>query len=210
MARLLRKMLIPYGPAISLSLLGLLLLSAVLYYRAVNIQRFLEPALAISRPRIEFAQKISELLEKEFGREMKGLLFTTDAIFVKEEQIFLGAHHKSKSEVIEKLSRVLLAALEDPELQSYVELIMVTARLPIGRDAESNKKNRPVAQHKAELVLSSIYKAEPRLRRYETYFVATALPVNAYKTQTSWVELRVVPTLRLHIDVLQKLQKYAL
>jgi len=38
------------GPVISLLLIGLVLLNALLYYRSVKIQRFLEPALALSQP----------------------------------------------------------------------------------------------------------------------------------------------------------------
>ena len=38
----------PAGPLLSLALIGVMLLSAVLYYRAVRIQRFLEPSVAVT------------------------------------------------------------------------------------------------------------------------------------------------------------------
>lgn len=210
-AESLRKMLLPPGPVLSLTLIGLLLLSAVLYYRAVNIQRFLEPALAISQPRMEFAENLSRLLVKEFSTEdSKGVLFTADTIFIDESLLYVGVHHMEGTSVVKKLSRVFLSVLEDPDMRPYIELIMVGTRLPLSADQAVNKRRRLQIQHKAELILSSLYKAEPRLEsEYGMYFAATALPVDVLKTQTNWVEFRIVPTLRLHIDVLQKLEKYA-
>src|SRR5512143_2212095 len=53
----------PPGPVISLLLIGLVLLSSLLYYRSVKIQRFLEPALALSQPRNEFAKHIRQIIQ---------------------------------------------------------------------------------------------------------------------------------------------------
>jgi hypothetical protein len=53
-----RKLILQPGPILSLTLIGILLLSAVIYYRANNVQRFLEPALALSEPRLKFSQNI--------------------------------------------------------------------------------------------------------------------------------------------------------
>jgi len=62
------KFILPPGPILILTLIGLLLLSALLYYRAVKIQRFLEPVLAITQPRIAFSKNIYNLLLREFGK----------------------------------------------------------------------------------------------------------------------------------------------
>ena len=66
--RSLWKYVPPAGPVLSLLLIGLVVLSALLYYRAVKIQRFLEPALALSQPRNEFTKNISQNFQREIGR----------------------------------------------------------------------------------------------------------------------------------------------
>ena len=53
---------VPPGPLLSLLLIGLVLLSGLLYYRAVRIQRFMEPALALSQPRNDFSEAIEQNL----------------------------------------------------------------------------------------------------------------------------------------------------
>ncbi len=67
--RTLLKYIPPAGPILNLTLIGLVLLSALLYYRAIKIQRFLEPALAISQPRNEFAKNVRLRFQKEFGEK---------------------------------------------------------------------------------------------------------------------------------------------
>ena len=54
-------------PIVILTLIGLLLLSALLYYKAVRSQRYLEPSLALAQPRIEFIHKIGLFFQEEFG-----------------------------------------------------------------------------------------------------------------------------------------------
>jgi len=64
-----KKFILPPGPILSLALIGLLILSAILYYQAVKIQRFLEPALAVSQPKMKFTQNMNNLLTKEFAKK---------------------------------------------------------------------------------------------------------------------------------------------
>src|SRR5512134_829109 len=95
----LRRLIPPLGPIFSLALIGLLLLSAILYYRAVKIQRFLEPALAISEPRMKFTQGIRNLLIREFSHtELKGIKFRAGSIIVDESLLLAGAHQKRSGE----------------------------------------------------------------------------------------------------------------
>ena len=89
-----KKFILPPGPILILTLIGLLLLSALLYYRAVRIQRFLEPALAITQPRITFSKNINNLILREFGKEeSKGIKFRTGSILVEQSLLVDGVHN---------------------------------------------------------------------------------------------------------------------
>lgn len=205
-----RKFVFPPGPILSLTLIGLLLLSAVLYYRAINMQRFLEPALAISQPRIDFAKNIRSLIAKEFGeKKIEGIKFTTGSIFVEESLLFGRGQKIEESEILKKLSRVFLSALKDPNIRAHINLILVSTTLPLSSDTELNKKMRLKIQHTAELILNAMYKAEPGLEMdYGTYFAATAMPMNLSEEEIRWVEFRIIPSELVHIELLQRLHKY--
>lgn len=208
----LRKYMLPPGPILSLTLVGLMLLSALLYYRAIKIQRFLEPAFAISEPRIQFAQSINSLLVREFGEgDVKGISFSGGSIFVQQSLLVESEHHEkdSGSGIIEKLSRVFLAALHDPGIRGHVSLILVNAKFRISRDSKLNRIMRSRTQQVADMVLNALYASEPTLEvYYGGYFAASALPVRATAREADWIEFRIVPTERMHIDVLQRLGKY--
>lgn len=210
-----RKIVPPIGPLLSLTLIGLLLLNALLYYRAVKIQRFLEPALAISEPRMKFNQKIKSLLAAEFSSEqMKGIRFFAGTITVDESLIFERAHSTGAatvSAVLRKLSRVFIAALDNPETRENISLIQIVARFPLGRDMILNTQTRFAVQDSATLILNSLFTAEPRLEKnYAPYFAATAIPaVEPSKQGSIFIEFRIIPTERLHIEVLDRLEQYA-
>ncbi len=192
------------GPILILILIGILILSAVLYYRAVKIQRFLEPALAITTPRIEFSKNIQQILSKEFGSaEMAGIRFTSNSIFVQKALLTMGIH-KEKSDLspLRKLSRVLLSVLKDPDMKGYIDFVLVSLRLPPG-------ENRSDVQERAELLLNSLYKVSPELYKdYRALLAVTVVSGNFSKSELEWVEFRFVPTERLHMEVLQSLRKY--
>ncbi|MEW6002602.1 MAG: hypothetical protein AB1638_08165 [Nitrospirota bacterium] len=211
--RSIRKFTLPSGPILSLILIGLLLLSAILYYRAVNIQRFLEPALALSEPRIEFNQNINSLLSKEFGKdEVKDIKFKSRSILIEQSMLFdseLGIK-RSESLIMKKLSHFFLSALNDKTIRDHISLILVGIRLPLSPDTELSKERRFRMEERARLILNSLYAAEPKLERdYGTYFAATVMPVKPTAKETEWIEFRIVPTEWLHIEVLQRLEKYA-
>ncbi|MDO9288684.1 MAG: hypothetical protein Q7T83_07825 [Thermodesulfovibrionales bacterium] len=207
-----KKFILPPGPILGLILAGMLLLSAVLYYRAVKIQRFLEPALAISQPRNEFARSINSLLLKEFGtEEVRGIRFKTGSIFVEESLLFDNGNSMKESAytILKKLGHVFMSALNDSNTRAHIDLILVSATFPVNPDTKRNSKMRIDMQHKAELILYSMYKSEPELEKnYGTYLAATALPVSASAQETSWVEFRIIPTELVHIEMLLKLGKY--
>ena len=207
-----KKFILPPGPILILTLIGLLLLSALLYYRAVRIQRFLEPALAMSQPRITFSRNINNLLLREFGQEeRKGIRFSTGSILVEQSLLIAGVHKiNGEDTVLKKLGRVFWAALSDPAIRDNISLIIVSTRLPLSPEISSNKEFRYQIQNRAELILNSIYEAAPGLEsKYGRYFASAALPVDPAVKDTDWIEFRIIPTERLHIEVLQRLEKYA-
>src|SRR5512143_3698017 len=103
-----KKIIPPLGPLFSLTLIGLILLNAIIYYRAVKIQRFLEPALAISEPRMKFTRDIRDLLSREFSPDqMKGIRFRAGTIIVDQSLLFERTHAEggpTAPEVLTKLS----------------------------------------------------------------------------------------------------------
>jgi len=205
-----RKFILPTGPMLGLALIGLMLLSATLYYRAVRIQRFMEPALAISQPKIKFTQSINKLLSQEFGtKEIKGVKFRAGSILVDQSRFFEGHAKGFDPAALNKLSHVFLSALSNEDTREDISLIMVSFRYPLGQDPELNRVMSLQSQQKAWLLLNSLYAAEPQLEnRYGAYFVATGMPMNRGAKENNWIEFRIVSTEHLHIEVLQKLEKY--
>ena len=208
-----KKFILPPGPILILTLIGLLLLSALLYYRAVKIQRFLEPALAITQPRITFSKNINNLLLREFGKEeSEGIKFKTGSILVEQSLLISGVHNikGEDTEVLKKLGRVFMDAFSDPDIRDNISLILVIARPPLSPENRSNKEFRYQIQNRAALILNSMYKVAPGLESdYGRYFAATDLPVGPAVKETEWIEFRIIPTEKLHIEVLQRLEKYA-
>lgn len=208
------KFILKPGPILVLTLIGILLLSAVIYYRAIKIQRFLEPALAISEPRLKFNQTIKEILAKEFGtREPRGIKFKWGSIFVEQSLLLLHTTHPVKGSeplVLRKLSRVFLSVLKDPATRNNISLILICMKYPAGPDTTLNKELRFQIQEKAVLILNALFVAEPELEKnYRLYLAATALPVNAAQGEPSVLEFRLVPAERLHIEILERLEKYS-
>jgi hypothetical protein len=205
------KSMMPTGPVFSLMLIGLLLLSALLYYRAIKIQRFLEPALAMSEPQIKFNQYINHLLMTEFGTNTKWITFKAGSILVNLSLLFADTHHIEESESLslKKLSHVLHSALSDPDIRELISLILVSTRFPLTTDTKLNKILRFRSQERTARILNLLYAVEPELeKKYGTYFAATAMPVYAPVTEPNWVEFRMIPTKWLHIEVLERLGKY--
>jgi hypothetical protein len=210
-----RKIILPIGPLFSLTLIGLVLLSTILYYRAVKIQRFLEPALAISEPRMKFNQNIKSLLAGEFSPEqMKSIRFSAGSITVDESLIFEHTHSNELPTgplALRKLSRFFLAALDNPEIRKNISLILVISRFPLSTDMIMNRQARFATQDRATLILNSLFASAPRLEKdYTRFFTATAIPIlESPKKGEPGVEFRIIPTERLHIEMLERLEGYA-
>ena len=199
------------GPVLSLTLIGVLLLSAVLYYRAVKIQRFIEPALAISTPRFLFAKNVSLLLAKEFGADQRtGIRFMTNTIFVEKSLLPSSPYGPGSDPVaLRKLGQVFLSVLTDPNMSDYVDFILIRVRYPAGPDTGLNEAKRRETQHRAELILQSLFRASPELaKKYGTFFSATALSRGSSDKDMTWIEFRFMSSEMLHIEALKSLKKY--
>jgi len=212
MTDILNKFKIPPGPIMGITLIGILLLSSLLYYRAVKIQRFLEPALALSEPRIKFNNDINSLIRKEFGENPKGILFRSGSLYVDPTLLFSSSHKEEgpSKAILQKLGRIFLTALSDPDIRSRISLILVSTHLPITSDPNLNKVLRFQIQESTTFILNALYTAEPSLEKeYSTFFAVTAIPKLIPLNEPNWIEFQMIPTERLHIDVLERLEKYA-
>ena len=132
--------LIPPGPIMSLTLIGIMFLSGLLYYRAVKIQRFLEPALAISQPRSEFTDAVNSFLKREFEPAgIRGIRLMMGTIFV-DTAVFQSHEGSSASPMVKRLARVLVSALNDNYLRAHVDLVLIVARYPMQPDEGANRQ----------------------------------------------------------------------
>lgn len=207
------KYMPPAGPVLSLTLIGLVLLSALLYYRAVKIQRYLEPALAMSQPRNEFTKNIKKTFEREFGAEsIKGLKIRPSSIVMEPSLLFNGGGALKASARVEvrKLARFFLSLMQESHTRSDISLVLIIARFPSHGARGGDVAERMKAQRMVGLIQDALFQAEPELgRRYPAYFAATAQPTTPHEQTGEEMEFRIVPSEMQHVEALQKLVKYA-
>jgi len=212
-ARSLWKFIPPAGPILSLLLVGLVLLSALLYYRAVKIQRFLEPALALSQPRNEFAKNIKSIFHKEFGTTpVKGLKIKASSVLMDRSFLFSpgGVLNASAQTDIQKLARIFLALMKDDHARSEISLILIIGRYPSFGATGADAAARMDVQRMAGFIQDILFRSQPELGiRYSPYFASVAQPMTPHEGDLSFVEFRIIPSEYLHIEVLEKLEKYA-
>ena len=203
----------PAGPILSLALIGLLLLSALLYYRAIKIQRFLEPALAISQPRNDFSKNIKQMFQKEYGAEsIKGLKIRASSILIERSFLFRedGALKASARIDLKKLARIFLLLMDQEQTRSDISLVLIMSRFPSGGTWMMYAAERMQALRMAGFIQDALFFEEPQLAlRFGTYFVAAAQPANPIEGTRELIELRIIPSEFLHIKVLERLEKYA-
>jgi hypothetical protein len=201
------------GPVLSLLLIGLVLLSALLYYRAVKIQRFLEPALAISQPRNEFSKNIKTIFQKEFGEEsLQGIRIKGSSILIERSFLFSGDDVLTDSAQadLKKLARIFKQLMDDEQSRSDISLVLIIGRFPAGGTWMAHATERILALRMVGFVQDALFFAEPQLGiRHGAYFVAAAQPSSPNDANRDVIEIRIIPSELLHIKVLEKLQKYA-
>jgi len=211
--RSLWKLLPPAGPVLSLLLIGLVLLSGLLYYRAIRIQRFLEPALALSRPRNEFSKNINLLVQQEYGtKPVTGLSVKSSSILIEKSLLFAadGSPKASAQSHLHKLSHIFMSLMEDSHTRPNISLVLIIGRYPSGGTWTMNVIERQKVQRMVGIIQDSLFHTIPALGiRYSTYFVAAAQPTNLHETTQETLEFRIIPSEFLHIEMLEKLNKYA-
>jgi hypothetical protein len=197
------------GPVLSFLLIGLVLLSALLYYRAVKIQRFLD----LSQPRNEFSKSIKLIFQREFGAEaVKGLKIRASSILIEKSFLFSenGALKASAQDDLKKLSRIFFSLMDNEQTRSDISLVLIISRFPSSETWITYAADRVMAQRTSGFIQDALFFAEPQLGiRYGTYFLAAAQPTNPLEGNRELIELRIVPSELLHIKVLEKLEKYA-
>ncbi len=211
--RSLGKFVPPPGPLLSLSLIGLVLLSGLLYYRSVKIQRFLEPALALTQPRNEFARDVSELFIKEFGaRAVPGFKVKSSSILMDKSLIFSshGALYAPKSD-LQKIARIFLALMKDTRTRADISLVLIIGHFPVTGVNEAIDGERMKIQRITGSIQDALFRLEPELgTQYAAYFASAAQLSHPGEGMENIVEFRIIPSEFLHIKVLEKLEKYSL
>ena len=202
----------PAGPVLSLLLVGLVLLSALLYYRAVKIQRFLEPALALSQPRNEFAKHIKSIFQKEFGTRSKDIRIKAGSILVDRSFLFSKGRvlNAPAQADLEKIARIFLTLMSDDHARSEISLVMIVGRYPSFGATGADAAARLDAQQMVGFIQDILFHAQPELGvRYSPYFASVAQPATPHEGDLGVVEFRIIPSEYLHIEVLEKLEKYS-
>ncbi len=211
--RSLWKFVPPAGPILSLFLVGLVLLSALLYYKAVKIQRFLEPALALSQPRNEFAKNIKSIFQKEFGsKSVEGLKIKASSILIDRSLLFSqrGVLTAAAQDDLRKLAHIFTELMNDEHTRSEISLILIIGRYPSFGATGGDAGARLEVQRMVGFIQDVLFHAQPELGiRYSPYFASVAQPTTPHEGNLSTVELRIIPSEYLHIEVLDRLEKYA-
>jgi hypothetical protein len=201
---------VPPGPLLSLLLVGLVLLSGLLYYRAVRIQRFMEPALALSQPRNDFSEAIAQNVEKEFGKgPARGLDVQTSSIVV--DLTLLVSPSRSLlpagQAAMKKFAHLLLVLLEDKRTRPDISLILIS--VGYAPDGPGADRERAAVQRMLGDVQDALFRSEPDLKRYRSFIAVAARPAPRREGYRELMEFRIIPSEMLHMEVLQRLQKYA-
>ncbi len=211
-AKALLKYAPPAGPVLGLLLIGLVLVSALLYYRAVKIQRYLEPALALTQPRNEFTKNINAAFHKEFGEQVRGFRVKSSSILMDRSLLISGdgIMKASVREDLRKLARVFLSLMQESNTRSDISLVLIVARYPSYGARYVRAAEMAHVQRMLGFIQDELFLAEPELGTgYSTFFAGAAQPANPHDPNWDLVEFRIVPSEYLHIEVLKKLQKYA-
>jgi len=203
---------LPPGPLFSFLLVGLVLLSGLLYYRAIKIQRFLEPALALSQPRNVFSEAILQAVEKEFGKgPVPGISVRTSSLIIDQTLLVSssGKVHPAGRTVLQRMARIFKGLMEDTNTRADINLVLISAGYPPGRSS-SETEERLKVQRMLGGLLDGIYQAEPILRDdYLNFFATAPRAVPSREGYRERIEFRIIPSEMLHMEFLQRLQKYA-
>jgi hypothetical protein len=194
-------------------LIGLVLLSALLYYRAIKIQRFLEPALALSQPRNEFTKNIKVIFQGEFGTSpVRGLKVKGSSIFMDKALLFSpkGALTATAQSDLQKLARIFLSLMRNDQTRSEISLVLIIGRFSSVGERGAYLAEKSQMLHMVGFIQDALFQLEPELGlRYQTFFTGAIQPADPREGNRDVIEIRIIPSEFLHIEVLEKLEKYA-
>lgn len=201
--------LIPAEPVVILSLIGLMLIGSILYYRASNLQRFLEPALAVLEPRTILSSRLNKLASEELGPEYSKSVVVRSSGLMLHKSLFSKPQYHDIPVFIKKLSDLMRKLFDDPWMASNVEMIMIRSSVPLDMPSELREETRQQMMHRSEALLNAMLDTNAELAgRYSDKFAATVV-LNRKAEEADWIALDIIPSERLHIEVLERLSKYA-
>jgi hypothetical protein len=178
----------------------------------VKIQRFLEPALALAVPRSEFSHQVMDTMAAVFGSPaINGVNFRTTSIQLADQLIFSpeGIIHPRGRVVLKKTALAFRSVLQDERTRPDIGFVMLIVRYPGGLSEAAARRARDAGQDKAWKILDAMFAEEPDLGRDFGYiFSAVTAPGTARTAGRDDIEFRIVPSERMHIEFLQKLEKY--
>ena len=201
--------LVPAEPVIILTLIGLMLTGAVLYNRAANLQRFLEPALAVLEPRATLAARMSDLASQELGSELPDKLIVRSSRIMVHKSLFSAGDPHVMPPFMPKLARFLRRLFEDPWMASNIESVIIKTSLPMNLPPDRSRHMKASLHEQTEALLQALLGIEPSLASNYSDRLAATTVYSRKMENADWITLELIPSERLHIEMLERLGKYA-
>ncbi len=100
--------------------------------------------------------------------------------------------------------------MKDGHARSEISLILIIGRYPSFGATGADAAARADVQRMAGFIQDVLFRSEPELGiRYSPYFASVARPTTPHEGDLNVVEIRIIPSEYLHIEVLEKLEKYS-
>ncbi len=204
------RRLVPIELVVGTTLVGMILLGALAYSNAVRFQRFIEPMLAVLQPRGEFTGRFGSMIMREFDDiDLSEIVLRGNVLRVKRSFLASEGSHQEGFANYERLGRVFKSLLDDAWMRSNTDFIMVSLEAPFTMNEEKNRKRREATAKEAELILVTILNSSPDLRiKYAPLFTSAVVSSPPKSTTEQWVTFSIMPSERLHAEVLRRLEKY--
>ncbi len=204
------RRLLPIEFVVGLTLIGSILVGAVLYSNSIRFQRFIEPVIAVLQPRGEFSSRFKQLILEEFEvLKADEIVLHGNILRVRRSFLTDEGSHRSGFRNFERLGRVFLGLMEDKWMRANTDFIMVSLQAPYLLDEEGNRKIRQATARDAELVLVTVLNATPELRaKYAPLFTSSVISSPPGTQLGEWVTFHIMPSERFHEEVLKRLEKY--
>ena len=203
--------LVPIELVVGTILIGVILIGAVMYSNAIRFQRFIEPMLAVLQPRSEFSGRFGNMIMKEFSDNgLSEIRLIGNILRVRRSFLTAEESHREGFENFERLGRVFQNLFDDTWMRSNTDFIMVSLEAPFSLNEETNRKLRESTAKEAELILVTILNTSPKLRmKYAPLFTSAVVSAPPKESGEEWVTFHIMPSERLHAEVLRRLEKYA-